>query len=1256
MEDHVPDSATISSGGFDEAKVGFYASIGLGAAVLAYAIYFVTFELTAESNDSYLILGGMLGMIALSCIGFHEWKRMQEGSVREQNMIEDYVGGIAVLCGSLSSIWLTRYLVYALNEAGFYDGQIIDNQWAPTEELAIIQAVSLLLVMEISTNMIQRHGLGTLPRTVVILAPISLSLSAITIWVDYAGGVFDSWNTVSHVLLLGAAMIHALRLDRSILYLISAGASMVVPALVAAINSVESGGWMVLMVVLVGMTATDRGLKREMMEQSSGFVIFGILVMQFVAASNDTGFQIGSFEVSNHPFGLAFWLWAALLIGWFAPTTMQRTPAMPIGLALALALLESEGALMAWAVGIAAFVYLETRDHARDWVVRSTYYAMITAWTISAIIANQNGGIFIEIGEYSFSNAFVLGLILLPVLVALGLWSESRGRFVSMSASSVAILAGALVPLADQTGWVYAALLLSIGILQIRRVDVDVHESQESVWKWGCILALLSAVSLISVRDRAMIPLEFGDFHLLPLVVGAVIYGDARFRNPDEASILLSPVVLGSVVLILVSMLCLETDITVDDINLYRFTILHIILAGGILVMECGGFGEVSPTRRLVGAAIVATFAIPSTGIFNQEDYYYEVIIERIIRDVAILAPLVIVDRLLKKIDDVSDEARKIGVGTLFTLLLIGSTDVSGGLLAFPVFIIVAYRATTHVNTGVMFALPIAGIVYAGLLTAPEIPSMNIVLALENIPYLGGDTSLGPRWICLFMLAQLLFSFYAIRTEDRPLGESRWGKEEMLTVGIAGALAFSYLIPDFRVAWIFIVVIFTGYAWKNGIIQWFYVAPLAFVWGFYNLLDWLEQEEWISRMGTDDIVAWSCLLGAIIAGMQIVILKTGVLTKYHDYEQEDKGQGNFFSTDLISYRFNEVEIIGLSSRGWLYGLLVLSAEIGFLTWIVSSLIMTLDGVVSGKKLLLYVGLMFQTISWPIMAAIDLDWTDSEISKLFFIPMVQCLVLVYLAWKGPKEFGKISMRDHGEEISKFASLWVFLVGFLYSIDGSHMVFPLVVLGVSGHHSLIGFSMDQPWRRGFGLVGIPIGFLIAVPPDAGLWFPVMLFAAALSLIGQGVLYASRGGMGIGTAKEGSESVVERIGVSKIKTEQEDSDEGDVDDPGKKSEGGGEDDGPDEVEGDEELETPEAEEAKSYPEKGMAPPQKAPPSWIPINIGEGVYSSDGSSLSVLLHPEVIGTIRRSIPADTDGGKWKPVLRVDPNGSLNVQWDPVN
>ena len=89
MEEAGPRNTTISSGGFDEAKAGFYASIGLGAAVLAYAIWYVTFELTAESDHSYLILGGMRGSIAVACIGFHEWKRSQEGESRNQSMVED---------------------------------------------------------------------------------------------------------------------------------------------------------------------------------------------------------------------------------------------------------------------------------------------------------------------------------------------------------------------------------------------------------------------------------------------------------------------------------------------------------------------------------------------------------------------------------------------------------------------------------------------------------------------------------------------------------------------------------------------------------------------------------------------------------------------------------------------------------------------------------------------------------------------------------------------------------------------------------------------------------------------------------------------------------------------------------------------------------------------------------------------------------------------------------------------------------------
>ena len=129
-------------------------------------------------------------------------------------------------------------------------------------------------------------------------------------------------------------------------------------------------------------------------------------------------------------------------------------------------------------------------------------------------------------------------------------------------------------------------------------------------------------------------------------------------------------------------------------------------------------------------------------------------------------------------------------------------------------FAIVAYRATTHVNTAILVLLPFVGIVYANLLETSELPSQNFVLLLEGIPYLNDQTEFGPRWTSMFMVAQMAFSFYAIRSEDRPMGETRWEQEQLLTIGIAGTLAFAYIIPDFRVAWIFIAIAITGYCWR----------------------------------------------------------------------------------------------------------------------------------------------------------------------------------------------------------------------------------------------------------------------------------------------------------------------------------------------------------------------------------------------------------------------------------------------------------
>lgn len=1268
MEEAGPRNATISSGGFDEAKAGFYASIGLGAAVLAYAIYYVTFELTAESDHSYLILGGMLGAVAVGCIGFHEWRRSQEGGDRNQNMVEDYVASTAVLSGALASIWLSRYSAFALKEAGAYDGQFIEGQWAPTVELAIAQTIFMLLVMEISTRMINRHNLGTLPRTIVILAPISLSLSAVSIWVDYAGGVFEQWNTISHVLLLSSAMIHALRLDRSILYLISAGASMAVPALVVMNLGVESGGWMTIMVVIVGMTATDRGLSREMIEQGSWFVIFGLLLLQIVASIDQANFVLGSFSITEQPFGLSFWLWAALLAGWFAPTTMQRTPAMPIGLALALSLLEAEAALIAWVVGIGAFVYLETRDHARDWVVRSTYWAMITAWFISAAIASSQGGVFLDIGGVEISNAHALGLGLLPVLIGLGIWSESRGRFNSSSGSSVAILAGALVPLSDKAGVFLPIILIVVALVQLRRTDIGRGENKiwdenstlvGSWWNLACIPILALAISIVAIRDRGAVPLEFAHANLLPLVVGLAIYAEARSRKRDAASILLTPFGFTSLFLVLASMLAIPGDITHSDIFSgsgtmadvhileWRLAIFHIAVAGGLLVAECGAMGRVSPLHRLAGAVCMAVFAIISATQFNANpEYDGESIrfLERVLRDIVVVAPLVVVDRLLKTIEDLSEEARTIGSFTLLSLIAIGATDVSGGLLAIPVFAIVAYRATTHVNTWILLALPLAAAIYAGILIGGVAPEMTLVYILDSIPFLGEESGVMdiPRWASLLLMLQIGLSAYAIRVEDRPDGDTRWGAEERFSIGIAAVLAFALLVPDFRLVWIFIAVGMWAWAWINGIIWWFNVAPLSFVFGVWAMLEWMLDNSWIGVSG-NDIFAIGCLIGAVVSGIQIVIQRSGLLAK--NYDAEDVQLEEYLPEGWgIEKSYDPVALVGLTSRVWMYFLLWFAWDIGFVTWVISSVVMTVDGIVSGREKLLYLGILLQTIAWPAMGYEDLGYNEET---LLLIPILQCLALIYIGWKGPSMIGKISISEKGEELSKFSSVWALVAGYAYSINGLGLILPALVLTISAHHSMLGFSRDESWRRGFGLIGMPLGFMV-VPSQNDLVFVVMLFAAAMSLVGQGVLYASRGGLGIGTAKEDSGVIREDIGLRKTNesggVQAKETQEDMVDIEAKA----------DETEDDDEDVESEESEGEDDDQGGSS----SPPPPVPIervNIGDGRYESSSSALSVDLHPEILRGIRSSIPEGTDGAKWRPVLRVAPNGSMNVQWEPI-
>ena len=71
-------------------------------------------------------------------------------------------------------------------------------------------------------------------------------------------------------------------------------------------------------------------------------------------------------------------------------------------------------------VGICAFVYLETRPQARDWVVRATYVAMVASWTVSSFIGAGREGNILEFESLKLGIVDGISLVIFPSLLALG--------------------------------------------------------------------------------------------------------------------------------------------------------------------------------------------------------------------------------------------------------------------------------------------------------------------------------------------------------------------------------------------------------------------------------------------------------------------------------------------------------------------------------------------------------------------------------------------------------------------------------------------------------------------------------------------------------------------------------------------------------------------------------------------------------------------------------------------------------------------
>ena len=199
----------------------------------------------------------------------------------------------------------------------------------------------------------------------------------------------------------------------------------------------------------------------------------------------------------------------------------------------------------------------------------------------------------------------------------------------------------------------------------------------------------------------------------------------------------------------------------------------------------------------------------------------------------------------------------------------------------------------------------------------------------------------------------------------------------------------------------------------------------------------------------------------------------------------------------------------------------------------------------------------------------------------------------------------------------------------------IAFGISIVVLSLHHVVVGFSRDHGWRRMISLVGMPSGLIYAGLDQGELTLVLMLFLAALTLIGQAVLYASRGGLEIGSTIEGATPFVSEVGFPDPEPEAPLMDKDDLLDP-EPSESS---------DSSEEIDTPVHEE-ESQPEPVLAS-QPSP-----------LFASDTAPFGIRLDPPLISNLRAMISANNsvDFSKWSPVLGISSNGAIVLNWEKRN
>ena len=1250
-------TTVLSASEMDAAKMGMLASIIGGSVLVAAAVYYVT-TVQVDSDYSYLLLGCLLGACSLGVIVYLELMKKEKIPVIE-GVLPDYLGSTAVVFGTLSMVWLSRFNIWFLvHEVQFISPDIGPGEvdWIP-DWMTIVQALSVLFAVLLGVWQSERHALGNTARTVLVLAPICMALSVMSIWEDWTDPGFGIWTTLSYVLLLTSPMIISLRLDRAPLFLVSAGSATLFPLLLStsADFGIDAIGLMVPFVIITGITAMDKSLDRKMIENSSGFVVGAILLAQFISAGES--FIFGGITISSPPFDLSFVLWAALLVGWFGSTYMQRTPAMPIGLALAIAMLQGEGSAIAWFVGILAFVYLATRDHARDWVVIGTFCALAASWWFGASIVSESSGLLfgaLEAGD-------LILYVIFPILVALAIWQTSEGRFNSIIIGGLAFVGAFSPPVLVDGNPIFSSIVIGTALTALY-IRVRAATDQEHVPTWELFLPLISILitsfssgpaSVDPVNGTSnpyelfILPLSALAIHIICFPIREKECWDPNGTWSGDPGTRLS---LGIVfLLLLLAQFIGLSDSTVSDsveLPIEGLRLFLFIATVALGAHEAGAFKVASPYSRMM-AALGSLILLFLTGVWeeNQLD-----ITGAVIREIALISCLLAISFRYQATGKATAEEKQTDSGVLLVLLIASIFDISGGLWALTVLFVVADRSIRYQH-GFIQILVAPVILFIGVVANSGFQNHNLVWGiLEQIPYLGGMSNLLgddvlPRWTTILLAIICVISV----VRHRSISEPKLEYTPYLPIFWL-LLIVAVIVPDGRYVPPILTVFSTIAALRSGYLGWFWFNPFAAMWSAYCVMEMSVESE----LTTLEPYTGAMMTFGIVAFVQYIAYLRGDLHKWKasnriGFEDDDFNLGappSSFSPFGIYNR-----ILGYSAFIVFPSEEMYDALPAIRVFMMSVLAYDLYRNRSVLGLRIWV-LPMTFFSVEFFEHLEDEWLHLGVLVL----VVSGLYQLYKSYIFENEVGD---SDTGWATGTIGTVYLLLgiLLFVENHDTLHDVNLAALSGFSmvavfGHHLVLGFNRNDGWRRLMSLFGLPIGIIFTGFELGELFGIVALFLAAMTMIAQGIMYSARGGLGMGSVKEEGEGHLDPVkvlgaavfdSIATVESVEEETDESESIDVPPPIASTVEENIPDIDEKSRDGVSDETEELEETVEEEIKE--------ISRPVSDVRFPIFGSDLQMEITGGMVSRIA-SVVATGNAG-FVPIIRIDDAGVVSVQWE---